>query len=317
MKTLLSVDVEIWLDAWDLGQESFRDGYRRFILGDTGRDAKGLPYQLECLRAHGLKCVFFVEPLFACHFGIAPLRDIVAMIQEGGQEVQLHPHTEWNGFMRDPIVPGRHGVNLRDFTAPEQLQLVSRGREYLFLAGAKLPIACRAGNFGAGEETLGVLRQLGIEYDSSYDLAATTGPFLKQRLLCPVLVGGIKELPIGVFETYRGGFRHAQVGAASYEEIEASLAQAHADAWPVFVIYWHSAELLNRTRRTASAIAERRFLRLLKYLADHRDRFETIHFSDLAGDDDLYGKFADKPFRVSAYPTLRRHLEQVGQRLGF
>ena len=317
MKVLLTVDVEIWLDDWDMRPESFRDGFRRFILGETGGEAKGVPYQLERLRAHDLKCVFFVEPLFACHFGIDPLRDIVSMIQDCGQEVQLHPHTEWNGFMRERIVPGRHGVNLRDFTTDEQLRLVERGRENLLRAGARSPTAFRAGNFGAGSQTLGVLRQLGIEYDSSYDLAATTGPFLDRRLLCPAVVDGIKEFPIAVFETSGGGYRHAQVAAASFEEVAAALMRAHADEWPAFVVFWHSAELLDRTRRGASAIAARRFSRLLELLAADRDRFETVHFADLAESNGLYGKVVDRPPRLSTYPTLRRHVEQVCQRFGF
>ena len=44
---------------------------------------------LRVLKEHGIKGVFFVEPLFAARFGLEKLRIILELILEAGQEVQL------------------------------------------------------------------------------------------------------------------------------------------------------------------------------------------------------------------------------------
>jgi len=50
---------------------------------------------MEILSHHGLKSVFFVEPLFATRFGLARLQKMVGLIQDASHEVQLHLHTKW------------------------------------------------------------------------------------------------------------------------------------------------------------------------------------------------------------------------------
>jgi hypothetical protein len=207
-------------------------------------------------------------------------------------------------------------VNVRDFTRDEQVRLIGTARDNLVAAGANGLRAFRAGNFGANADTLAALRDLGIGFDSSYDLAATTGPFLPQRVLCPATIDGIREVPIGVFRTRGGGYRHAQIGAASFEEIALAIEGAEADGWPLFVVFWHSAELLSSDRRRASSIAVRRFMRLVCFLAEHRDRFPTVGFAEL-GDANLFETVVETPPSINGWPTLRRHAEQACRRLGF
>ena len=61
----------------------------------------GLHHQLALLARHGLKACFFVDPLPALVYGLAPVRRVVEAILAAGQEVQLHLHPQWAGALPD------------------------------------------------------------------------------------------------------------------------------------------------------------------------------------------------------------------------
>jgi hypothetical protein len=109
MKIFFTVDVEIWLGGWKNLDERFSDSFKTYIYGPTRSGNYGLPLTLQIFNDHGLKGVFFVEPLFATRFGTAPLAEIVGQIQDAGQEVQMHLHTEWADEAREPLFPDQSG----------------------------------------------------------------------------------------------------------------------------------------------------------------------------------------------------------------
>src|SRR6188474_2150063 len=138
----------------------------REIFGATERGEFGLRYQIEVLNAHRLKAVFLVDALFADVAGHQPLQDIVDVILDGGQEVQLHLHTEWLSQMRQSVLPGRTGSDMKDFTESEQVRLIARGVENLTNCGVSNVSAFRAGNYGANFDTLSALARNGLRYDT-------------------------------------------------------------------------------------------------------------------------------------------------------
>jgi hypothetical protein len=72
-QVLLTFDVEIWCASWSDLDRGFPDAFGRYIYGPTASGDYGLPFALRVLGDHGLRGTFFVEPLFATRFGIAPL----------------------------------------------------------------------------------------------------------------------------------------------------------------------------------------------------------------------------------------------------
>ena len=122
LDVFFSVDVEIWCNGWNDLDEKFPDAFRRYVYGPTARGGFGLPYTVQVLCGHGLKGVFFVEPLFSTRFGSQPLEEIVGLIREGGQEIQLHLHTEWVDESVEPLLQRieRKRQFLRLFTRAEQ-----------------------------------------------------------------------------------------------------------------------------------------------------------------------------------------------------
>jgi len=285
LKVLITVDVELWPRQWDLGEVAFKEAWCRYILGTTAKGDYGLPFQLKLLEQHGIRAVFLVESLFAWQYGIGPLREIVAMIADSGQEIQLHLHAEWSHRSKLPILPGRSGIRLRDYSEADQEVLVSLGVDHLHEAGVKEIRAFRAGGYGADLATLRVVAKQGIAYDSSYNpayLSSHCGIITEGVLQQPFGIAGIIEFPITTFEAPPARLRHAQITSCSLTEITGLLQKAQQAGWHSVVIVSHGHELLNADRTKPNPIAIRRFEGLCRFLADHSNRFEAAGFADVA-----------------------------------
>ena len=238
LNVFITVDTEI-LDTCARPQEeesciytsapeksAFSEDIQRDIYGITSNGEFGLRFQIDMLNTYGLKAVFFVDPFFALLSGLESLREIIGVIQEGGHEIQLHLHTEWLRKMSDPILSGRTGRNIRDFSGEEQQLLIARGIEMIRACGVESICAFRAGNFGANFDTLRALARNGILYDTSHNtcyLDSTCDMQTEDLLLQPKRIYGIYEFPIGFFKDRPNHYRHAQLCACSSWEMENAL----------------------------------------------------------------------------------------------
>jgi hypothetical protein len=283
-----TVDVEIWCDGWDGIDEKFPAAYRTYVYGPTSRGDYALPATMRILNDHGLRGVFFVEPLFSTRFGPAPLEELVGLIQRAGQEVQLHLHTEWVDTAREPLLPAVSGKrqHLRQFTRAEQTELIALGTRLVRAAGAEPINAFRAGNWGFNRDTLGALGANGIAFDSSYNAAARIGVSdvaPGQLLTQPAPFETVTEYPVTVYRD-RGpqSLRPLQLTACSYSEMERVLDTAADSGWGSVVIVSHNFELLNRRKDRPDPLVVRRFRKLCRHLARHPDRFRVRGFRGLA-----------------------------------
>lgn len=178
-----------------------RANFDRAIAGRIKDREAGIFHQMDVLDAHGLKAVFFVDPMPALLWGVAAIEDVVGPIAARGHDVQLHCHTEWlDHAAGERLVGGRRGRDIADFAFEDQCALLDYARTTLMAAGAPAPIAFRAGNYGANDDTLRALAAVGIVYDSSHS------PALAGRGACrigltandraPLYRNGIIELPV-------------------------------------------------------------------------------------------------------------------------
>ena len=316
VQVFFSVDVEIWCDNWQDIDAKFGAAFQQYIYGTTRSGDFGLPYQLQLLSDHGLKAVFFVEPLFASRFGVEPLREIVELIHEGGQEVQLHLHTEWVDESRTPLLPGITTKRqfLRQFDLNEQTALVETGLEMLRRAGVDEIKAFRAGSFGFNADTLTALEANGIPFDSSYNpllFGMDSGIANDRMLLDSTPVGAVHELPMTIFRDGTRRLRHAQLGACSYSELRSALEAAHRDGRETFMILSHSFELLAPAKRGPDRIVVDRMRKLCKYLDQNRERFCTQGFVDYKPN--LTSR-SHSMLEVPLWTTLQRLVEQAVRR---
>lgn len=269
------------------------------------------------LGRHRLKAVFFVEGLFAgcAQVGLGPLRDIVDLIYSFGQEIQLHLHPEWIPYLANCSVPFR-GYLLRSYSEAEQVSLIEMARDNLIQAGAKAPLAFRAGDYAANENTLRALAKLGFRFDSSYNrqyLASKCGLSSIGPIWHASPVLGLWEIPVSCFEDWPGHYRHCQLGACSTAELSRAIHSAAVSRWNTFTVVSHSFELIANRRSSRPVIASpsaiRRFEELCRVIAGRTD-VEAGHFSDLRPTQREAG-----PIQGSVIQTAGRYAEQLMSRV--
>lgn len=308
---LITVDTELSALLHQRGM-SLDDNVRSSIWGDAKGGSYGIGWQMDQLEEHGLKGVFFLDPMPALVFGPDFLKPIVAAIAERGHEVQLHVHTEWLAHATHSPVQGLTGRNIGDFSLGDQLTLLRMARTWLEDAGAPAINAFRAGNFGANDDTLRALAQLGIAWDSSVNPAyhqhgcritgarAQTG-ITRQLGMLEVPVSGIIDRP--------GSFRPAQLCAMSATEMRAGLRHAVQESHGAFMALTHSFEMLSRDRQRPNHAVMRRFTALCREAA----RLPGIR---TAGFHDLPPSLADEHAEPTLLPASRirtamRRVQQV------
>ncbi|MDP5102499.1 MAG: hypothetical protein NWP98_01075 [Erythrobacter sp.] len=289
------------------------ENFARSIGCITPGGPAGVSHKLELLNHYGQKAVFFVDPMPALVWGVAAIEDIVGPIIAAGQDVQLHCHTEWLGHAgsANPLASKRTGLSIADFPLDEQCEIIAYARETLMAAGAPAPVAFRAGNYGANDDTLRALSANGIAYDASHCPALTDG-------LCRISLGpedrdpvrhmGVIEVPAGTIGTLGGGQRHAQITALTLAEMLAAVRHAKREGRESFTLVSHSFELINRRKLAVNPIVRRRFSGLVKALAGMR-RVETGTFAGTPPTLPAFAKQSD-PLPATAMRTSLRLAEQ-------
>ena len=268
-EVLLTVDTELSALLHQRGM-SPTDNLASSILGRCHAGEFGVGWQMDVAHRHGAKLVFFVDPLPSLVYGDAIIADVVAPIIERGHEVQLHIHTEWLEWAKDSPVGGRQGRNLADFSLADQITLLRIASDILERAGAPRPIAFRAGNFGANDDTLRALAELGIAWDSSFnayyaglgcDIDCPPGQ------IDPITLHRVLELPVSGINDRPGHIRPAQICALSTWEMRAALRHAAVQRQHCFVVVTHSFEMLSRDRQRPNLIVMQRFRDLCSTIA--------------------------------------------------
>jgi hypothetical protein len=241
------------------------ENYARSILCQTPAGAVGIFHQMDVMDAHGIKGIFFVDPMPALLWGVAAIEDVVGPIVARGHDIQLHCHSEWLAHVPGNGLSAHTGRNLKDFGFEDQCRILEYARDTLIAAGAPSPVAFRAGNYGADDDTLRALATLGIGYDSSHCPAlagADCGISLGGNDRRPCMRENVLEVPVDCIETFGGRLRHGQLTALSLRELVAELRHARDSRVAEVVLVSHSFELLSRDRRKINRIVERRFRKL-------------------------------------------------------
>ena len=284
LPVLLTIDTEYSSGLYARGMHDRAANFAATIACKSARGEAGIFHQMRVFAEHGLKAVFFVDPLPALVWGQGAVDDVVGPILAGGHEVQLHLHTEWLEFAHHNMVGGRTGQHIKDFPQDDQAKLIEFGIARLVEAGAPRPIAFRAGNYGASDDTLHALAACGIAWDSSFApgfAASDCAIPLESGACAPVMRHGVAELPAAAIAGPRGGWRHGQIPALSLAELKAATRHAAAADWPALVLVSHSFELFDRARNRPNAVVKRRFEAFCAWLGVSGIA-RTAGFADLA-----------------------------------
>lgn len=311
-KVLITIDTELSAGRHAQGWAA-ADNFAASITGRCAAGDFGTGWQMDVMDGHGIRGVFFIDPMPAAVHGTGIIADIVGPIVVRGHEVQLHAHAEWLKWARKPLAKGPLRRNIGAFDLDDQVAILGAARDWLVAAGAPAPVAFRAGNYGANDDTLRGLATLGIAWDSSLnpsyrsdgcDIAAP-GP-----CIAPFHYQGIAELPVATFRDRGAHVRHVQVCAASIGETRAALRHAAANRIDAVAVVSHSFEMLSRDRLRPNLAVMRRFEELCALIA--RDpALETAGFADLAQPDGATSGLSPQPLAPNSLRTARRMGEQL------
>lgn len=251
---------------------SGRANFDASITGRTTRGDFGIGWQMERLEEHGLKGVFFVDPMPALVHGRQIVADIVGPILSRGHEVQLHIHTEWLDFLgSNPFAP-LSGHSIADFPPDAQTDILALARDLLVEGGSPSPTAFRAGNYGADDNTLRALARLGIAWDTSLNpvyLGSECRISLPRETIIATAHCGVTELPVSTLYDRPGHLRPAQVCALSSREMSALLDHAARTKQAHVMIVCHSFEMLSRDRQRPNRLVMDRFEALCAHVGQH------------------------------------------------
>jgi len=299
---LVTVDTELSSSLYQRGV-GLSDNVRRSIWAEARGQAHGIGWQMDVLERHGLKGVFFLDPMPALVHGADFLMPIVEAIEGRGHEVQMHIHTEWLAWAKESPVGGRQGRNIADFSLDDQITLRSRAKTLLEQAGAPSITAFRAGNFGANDDTLRALATIDVLWDSSVnpaylghgcDITADPAQIGAQRMQ------NIVELPVSGIHDRPGHFRPAQICAMSASEMRAGLRHAARMQHDAFTVVTHSFEMLSRDRKRPNAMVKARFVALCREAA-RLPQVRGVGFRDLSpamADNSLPSQTRVSPSRI-------------------
>ena len=260
-QVFISCDTELSALLYQRGA-SARANFDASITGRTTAGDYGIGWQMDRLEAHGLKGVFFVDPMPALVHGRQIVTDIVGPILSRGHEVQLHVHTEWLDFApTNPFAP-LSGHSIADFPADTQKVILALARDLLVDGGAPTPMAFRAGNYGADDNTLHALAGLGINWDTSLNpvyLGSECRISLPHETINATPHCGVTELPVSTLYDRPGHLRPAQVCALSSREMFALLDHAARTKQAHVMIVCHSFEMLSRDRQRPNRLVMDRY----------------------------------------------------------
>lgn len=317
VKVYLSFDVEMWTNNWAELDARFESSFQRYYFGRSPAGDYALPKTLEILDRHGLKGVFFVEPLFSARFGAQHLDTVTGLIGQAGQDIQLHIHPEWTDEIRPPLIDdiSRKRQHLTYYTLAEQTTLIGAARQRLEASIGHPVTAFRAGSYAVNRDTYQALLANGIALDSSlnacYDLSEGT---LEGMDACDSVrqIDGVTSYRVTVFRDGLGRLRPANVGACSFAEMKQALLDAQRRGVHHFVIVSHNFELLKPGSSEPDRIVVARFEKLCRFLAAHPAEFEV----------GSYGQPEPTPAQAPAEPrpqvsrsaTAWRFAEQAARR---
>lgn len=315
MKVHLTFDVEIWCNDWQRLDELFPTSFERYVWGRSSSGEFALPKTLEILARHGLRGVFFVEPLFAARFGLRHLETIVRMITDAGQDVQLHLHPEWVDEISPPLIANHHTKrqHLNHYTLDEQQSLIAHGAAMLRDVGMDDVQAFRAGSFACNRDTFNALQSCGILIDSSLNsYYSVSAPDLQGQGAhdVPSVICGVSSYPVMVFRDGFGRLRPAQISGCSAAELQSALLSAERLGATQFVIVSHNFELLRPGSSDPDRIVVGRFEDLCRFLAAHHHSLPTTTFGECATAENSPRVCPE----VGWVTTARRYAEQVARR---
>lgn len=263
------------------------------MMGEYGQSRLGVPLICDILKRSNLNATFFLEP-FNEDLGYPGETEPVARyLIESEQDVQLHVHPNHvhYGLYRSGK-PHQRTDQMADLSCERQREIIVAGADLLESWTGTRPIAFRAGNMGASEETLAALTGAGLWIDSSYTFPYVGGQcrFVEtERYNGSKWYGDVLEVALSAYQQPKVPGLHpakpVDLMGSSFEECRDAV-QMICDAGGDAVLILHSFSLFKVRDKQyndgkLNRIVTRRFEKFCQWLDDNRKNYPPRTFSDL------------------------------------
>lgn len=266
----------------------------RGMMGRYGESELGVPLITRILEDNGLTGTFFVEP-FNDELGHpGQTEGVCEFLLDHGQDVQLHIHPNHKHYgLHKAGLPFTRTDKIADLPPGAQREMLAEGAERLKGYTGIAPVAFRAGNMAASEETLRQLSAVGITIDSSYTFPYVGGQckFADRELYNgSKWYGDVLELALsGFYQPRLPGLHRVKpvdIVGISYEECRDAICRiAAAGADTVMILHSFSLFKVRNHQYDGgrlNRIVARRFRRLCRWLAEHAADVPVHTFGELA-----------------------------------
>ena len=187
-KVLISIDTE---------GPAGTDPVLHMIYGKTvdGKE-HGIRYLMKLFSKRNIKGLFFVDIPEIVDHGEKKIERVMKNIDSRGHDVGVHVHPD---HMADP-----ERRYLWQYTKDEQYEIIARCTDFYEKVLKKQPLSFRAGRYGADNNTLLVLDELGYKYDMSEFYASRyckIDPPVSWNRIVTCGKNGLKEVPVTTFRS--------------------------------------------------------------------------------------------------------------------
>lgn len=235
-KVLITVDTE---------GPAGKDAVRRLIYGETAKGEKyGIDYLIDTFNKFGAKALFFVDIAEAWDRGFDDIIRVLRVIEESGHNTAVHVHPD---HMADP-----NRRFLWQYNYEEQKDIISKCTELYENALGKKPCSFRAGRYGANNDTIRIIDELGYKYDMSAffrNKRCRLEPAISINRVGRFFDTSIIEVPVTVYRSFSVPFysRVDKIDCNMYynEFITAMNEVIKCDDVDVVSYFVHSFSLLN------------------------------------------------------------------------
>jgi peptidoglycan/xylan/chitin deacetylase (PgdA/CDA1 family) len=289
---VLSVDTEPTVSGTITYPDRRRPLIDEPVLGMVGGRSEGLGFIIETLRRRGLRATFFVETAHVRAFGEAPMRRHVETILREDHDVQLHLHPVWTSWRDGRYDPAWRVTDECARLPRERLvELFAEGKALLERWTGRPVTAARAGNFSSSLDVLRASGEAGLPVTSHVNIANRLPPDPELHQSGGALrIAGVREFPATCFRQrlrLRSGWRSLSVGSISAHEMISALRGLRRITPGVAMIVMHPFNFLKRRNvqfegMRPDRLVQRRFERLVQFLADHPRDFAVTTLPELA-----------------------------------
>jgi hypothetical protein len=318
----ITVDTEFSIGGAFADPRRYRPLSSELVECRTNGRSEGLGFVLEALERASAAATFFVETVQCAYFGDGPMGRIAARIAAAGQDLQLHLRPCWHHF-RDRqwslLRPESDSCAARSLG--ELVEMIEFGCGAFARWGLPRPVALRVGSFSCARVVQQAMRECGIGIGSNIALAAYRPADPELHVVCgSALIDGVLELPAFTYATPyppRGTrLRTMAITSTSWPEMETLLWQARAAWISPIVILTHPFEFVKRANfryeeLRRNQVNQRRFERLLDFLAVHSDAFVMTTFAKSAGSWLNAGEARGPLLRVPAHLAWARMAQNL------